>query len=176
MSNTKQRLDDLKSMLDDTNVTNNIKPAKTRKLTDKQLSFIEHYTSNGNNGTQAAISAGYAPTYATSKASQLLSDPLIKAEVNQRKALIKDKLEINKDWLLDQYMQVINSAQINGTDGEGTVHDRSNWIKALQAISKACGLDEPTKVDITTNGFNINYVIPQPDNEDDEETIEEDND
>lgn len=46
-------------------------------LTPQQLAFCEAYVANGRNGTQAAISAGYAASSAHVRASKLLAMPKI---------------------------------------------------------------------------------------------------
>lgn len=52
-----------------------------RNLTDKERAFCRYYVANGGNGTQAAISAGYAPGSAKVTASQMLRKPQIRAEI-----------------------------------------------------------------------------------------------
>lgn len=52
-----------------------------QRLTDKERAFCRYYIANGGNGTQAAISAGYAPGSAKVTASQMLKKPQIRAEI-----------------------------------------------------------------------------------------------
>ena len=56
---------------------------KDGKLTTKQKSFVNHYCSNGGNGTQAAISAGYSVKVAGEVGSENLMKPHIKAEIDK---------------------------------------------------------------------------------------------
>ncbi|MCC7347531.1 MAG: terminase small subunit [Variibacter sp.] len=52
-----------------------------QRLTDKERAFCRYYIANGGNGTQAAISAGYASGSAKVTASQMLKKPQIRAEI-----------------------------------------------------------------------------------------------
>lgn len=57
-------------------------------LTAKQEAFVNHYCSNGFNGTQAAISAGYSEKTAKTIAGQNLSKLIIKDAIDKFKANI----------------------------------------------------------------------------------------
>ena len=51
----------------------------------RRLKFVKHYISNGNNGVQAAISAGYSPKGAAVTASRLLTLPNISQALEQER-------------------------------------------------------------------------------------------
>ncbi len=53
-----------------------------KPLTPKQRAFIEHYLTNGFNGTRAALSAGYAESGAHVEAHRLLRNAKIKSEID----------------------------------------------------------------------------------------------
>lgn len=55
---------------------------KEVKLTAKQRAFVNAYISNGFNGGQAAIAAGYAPDSSYVEASRLLRNANIRAEID----------------------------------------------------------------------------------------------
>lgn len=57
--------------------------APAPKFTDKQQAFIDAYVTNGKNGTQAAITAGYSETSARVIAHENLTKPDIRAEINR---------------------------------------------------------------------------------------------
>ena len=57
---------------------------KNNKLNTRQKLFVEHYVANGFNGTQAAISAGYAPKNAAITASKLLSMAKVQEYLSKR--------------------------------------------------------------------------------------------
>lgn len=62
------------------------KQAKKKKLTPKQVAFVNHYMMNGGNGTRAAKAAGYAGDDVTlaSVAYDNLRKPQIRAELDAR--------------------------------------------------------------------------------------------
>jgi phage terminase small subunit len=49
----------------------------------RREAFAQAYIGNGRNGTQAAITAGYSPKTATVQAAQLLTDPNVRALINE---------------------------------------------------------------------------------------------
>lgn len=59
-------------------------PAAPRELTVKRQAFLNAYFSNGFNGTQAAITAGFSVRSARSIASELLTFPDVQAEIKRR--------------------------------------------------------------------------------------------
>jgi hypothetical protein len=66
------------------------------ELTDKQRAFISAYITNGFNGGQAAITAGYAAGSAYVEASRLLRNAKIKTEIE---ALFDDHVMTAKEVL-----------------------------------------------------------------------------
>jgi phage terminase small subunit len=52
--------------------------------------FAHAYIANGRNGTQAAITAGFAPASAQVTASQLLSDPMVRELVDELTANLQE--------------------------------------------------------------------------------------
>lgn len=53
-----------------------------KKLTEKQLRFIENYAGNAS---EAARLAGYPPKYASRIGSELMKDPRIRLKIQERK-------------------------------------------------------------------------------------------
>lgn len=64
--------------------------------TDKERAIVDQYFELGLNGTQAAIKAGYSKKSARQIASETLSKPYIRAEINRRLSL----MAMGKDELL----------------------------------------------------------------------------
>lgn len=63
-----------------------VKAGNSRQESEhKRRLFVEAYCSNGGNGKQAAITAGYAPKSAEVKASQLLRCDKVAAEIAERR-------------------------------------------------------------------------------------------
>lgn len=74
-------------------------------MTEKQKSFIEHYLID-RNGTQAAIRAGYSVQYAGQQAFQLLSDPEIQEQIQERLRKIKRMTGVDVDWVTERAKQI----------------------------------------------------------------------
>lgn len=77
-----------------------------RSLPMKQQQFVVEYLANGFNGTQAAITAGYAAKSADTQGSRLLANPKIKAVLAERAQKITAKREITAEWVLDSIAKV----------------------------------------------------------------------
>ena len=95
-------------------------------LTDKQHRFCEEYLANGYNGTQAAISAGYSEDSARQLASDTLSKPYIQTYLEDRKAQIAARLEVNQDRILRELSRIAFSdiRKLYNVDGAlKSVHD-----------------------------------------------------
>lgn len=54
------------------------------ELTEMQQAFVEHYVSNGANGAQAAIAAGYSEAGARGAAYKLINLPHVQAAITAR--------------------------------------------------------------------------------------------
>jgi phage terminase small subunit len=62
-----------------------IKPGTSKGAAiERRQAFVNAYLTNGRNGTQAAITAGFSAKTAHVTASQLLKDPKIAAQVQER--------------------------------------------------------------------------------------------
>jgi phage terminase small subunit len=72
-------------------------------LSYKALRFcIEYVTAGDNNGTQAAIRAGYANSTANRRAYELLHDDRIKAEIKRIQGELPEKIGINVDRITQE--------------------------------------------------------------------------
>lgn len=63
--------------------------------------FVEAYVENGGNGMEAAITAGFSPKSAKSKASHLLKVPKIKAAIEKRRAEVLEKAQEKTDLTIE---------------------------------------------------------------------------
>src|SRR5262245_35171215 len=68
-------------------------------MTDKQLRFIEEYTTDWN-GTQAAIRAGYGSAGARVEAHRLLTNANIRAAVAERARAITEANDVSQERVL----------------------------------------------------------------------------
>lgn len=106
------------------------------KLTTKQQLFVSAYCSNGFNGTQAALAAGYAEKSARFVGHENLTKPYIIEEIDKYKASISEKHMITVDSLieeLEEARQVALSAE---------TPQSSAAISATMGKAKLCGLDK----------------------------------
>ena len=62
--------------------------------------FAHAYIANGRNGTQAAVTAGFAPGSAQVTASQLLSDPMVRELVDNLTANLQTITELTTERVL----------------------------------------------------------------------------
>lgn len=114
-------------------------------LSAKHKAFCDEYLSNGMNATQAYKSV-YKTNDRVSEAasSRLLSNVKLKEYLQQEQNKTSEKLEITREFLIKEYLELINSAK---TD-ENFI-DRGNWNKSLAQLAKLLGLDAAIKQDIT---------------------------
>jgi len=114
-------------------------------LSAKHKAFCDQYLSNGFNATQAYKSVyGVSDKVAGSSAPRLLENARVKEYLQQEQNKTADKLEITREFLIKEYLELINSAK---TD-ENFI-DRGNWNKSLAQLAKLLGLDAAIKQDIT---------------------------
>lgn len=104
------------------------------KLTTKQQRFIEEYCSNGFNGTQAAISAGYSEKTAYSIANENLTKPEIKEEIDKYKAKLAQEAEITAMDLVRELEVAQRIAEENGQPGA--------YVSATMGKAKLLGLEK----------------------------------
>lgn len=72
------------------------------KLNTRQQAFVDYYLANGNNATQAAISAGYAQHTAQQQGSRLLLNVVVSEQITEFTSRMADKAEITRDYLNDR--------------------------------------------------------------------------
>lgn len=83
-----------------------------KKLTAKQKLFADEYLVDLN-ATQAAIRAGYSKKTAQRIGSEILSKPLVQAEIQKRQGRIQNKLEITQEKIVRELASI---AFANGAD------------------------------------------------------------
>lgn len=95
-----------------------------RSLNDRQTAFIGFYLIDFN-ATQAAIKAGYSSNGASQKGSTLLANDKIKAEIDRRKAALRARSEVSRDWLVhelaDEFRAAREPAVRLATDGKTVI-------------------------------------------------------
>ena len=118
------------------------------KLTPKQQRFIEEYMVDLN-ATQACIRAGYSKKTAGTIGEQNLRKLAIKSEIERLRGEQSKKLEITKDGLLRDLMEIKESSKNNFPPSA---------IKAIEVIGKWLGMDKPEEAK-DTDTDNITDII-----------------
>ena len=98
------------------------------KLTAKQQAFVREYLVD-NNGTQAAIRAGYSPNGADVAAVRLLAHARVAAELRRGQEKLAERTELNAEWVLRQLRSEVEQGEIP-----------SARIKATELIGKHIGM------------------------------------
>lgn len=86
--------------------------AKPRKLTAKQMRFVDEYLIDLN-ATQASIRAGYSPRTSYSIGVDLLKKPEIQTLLQKKRQKLSDKLEVSQEKVIKELAAV---AFANGAD------------------------------------------------------------
>lgn len=126
--------------------------------------FLSIYMQNGFNGTGAYILAKPNVSYdaARTEASKLLKKEHIQKELEIRKLALRNKENIELSFLVQNLKSVIYDVMQEETerDDNGRIiskPDRQNLLKSIDILAKLGG-HYTQKVDVTTNGENINTI------------------
>lgn len=143
-----------------------------REMTRKQQRFVDEYLVD-QNGTQAAIRAGFSKRTAGSIASEYLDKPSIKSEIDRRMKVAADKADITAESILrrlnlvaDRCIQeidpIVNASGIFKRDrNTGKIcfdFDSAGATRALELLGKTKGMFVD-KHDVTIGG---RMVIVRP--------------
>ena len=110
-------------------------------LSAKHKAFCDQYLSNGLNATQAYKSVyGVSDSVAGPSGDRLLKNAKIKSVIEEEMNKTSEKLEITREFLIKEYLELINSAK-----SDEDFIDRGNWNKSLAQLAKLLGLDSPIK-------------------------------
>ena len=101
-------------------------------MTPKQVAFVQHYCSNGQNATQAAISAGYAESGAHVEGARLLKNAKVISEIDKQRAKTAERCEISVETLTRELEADRELAR--------TIEQPSAAVAATNAIAKLHGL------------------------------------
>jgi phage terminase small subunit len=115
----------------------------------RTAAFVEHYIANGGNGTQAAISAGYAEKSAHVAASRLLKDDKVAAAIAQRRDKALASLELTTDLVLLELARIVrfDPRKLYKPDGSmKAVHELDDDTAAAIASVELDSQGRPTKV------------------------------
>jgi|ERR1043166_7377595 phage terminase small subunit len=112
-------------------------------LTPKQARFVSEYVANGNNGTQAAIAAGYSKNTAFVIASENLRKPKIVQEKDRLMSKLADEVGLTASYVMKRLKDCTN---LDESEKGQTV------LKALELAGKHHGLfTEKTELTVKTH-------------------------
>lgn len=127
------------------------KPARKRKpkLPPKQRAFVREYPKD-NNGTQAAIRAGYAEKGAAVTASKLLKNPKVRDAIAAAQEKAAKRADITVDEVLKRYWWLATADTSQAFDFSGksvTVRDLSELPEEVRyAIASIAQTKDGVKV------------------------------
>lgn len=130
-----------------------------RPLNDKQKQFLDIYISNRFRAYEAYLQVYQNNTQTSARvgAWRILQSPYAQDYIKEERKKFQLTMNIDKEWLVEEYLKIMESCETNGSDGEGTITDRSNWNKALAQLSKLLGLDEPDQIDVNIKKFKAKF-------------------
>jgi hypothetical protein len=138
-------------------------------ITNKRhKAFADEYLSNGMNGTQAYLSVYKGvkkEETARVNSSKLLTNTNIKAYIEEKQKELAKSKQIDQEFIINEYLQLLDSCKVEGNDGKGTIKDRTNWAKALAQLTKMLGLDAVQKIEIDHKGFKGLNIITDDEDE-----------
>jgi phage terminase small subunit len=122
---------------------------QTKKLTPKQETFCNAYVETGNasKAYRRAFEAGaMKPETINRRAVELLNNGKITARVEALQDELKSKFDVTKERVLKELARI----------GFADTDNLNAKIKALEAISKMLGFNEPERNDVTIGGATLN--------------------
>jgi phage terminase small subunit len=134
------------------------------EINPRHKAFADEYLVNGMNATQAYLSVYRSvkkEETARVNGSKLLTNANIQTYIAERQKENQKKIEIDQEWILREYMELLKSCKDEGLDGVGTIKDRTNWAKSLAQLTKMLGLDAPEKQEVEHKGLTINILKPK---------------
>lgn len=132
-------------------------PKNEDGLTDKQRAFAREYLKD-NNGTQAAIRAGYSAATAESQASRLLRNVKIRAFIDKHEQettqKVLSKLEISEERILQEYARIGFSDLRKVLAPGGHLLNPQDWdddtaaaIAGVEVVTRRVGYGEDAEVE-----------------------------
>lgn len=119
----------------------------TKRLTQKQYDFVNHYITNGFNAEQASLAAGYSKQYSQSQSYKLPSQPAIAEHLSHAYKKAEENTEISFEWIINKYMKIISAFERSPLSQDARV-----VIAALAELAKMRGFYAPDKkLSVTVN-------------------------
>lgn len=128
-----------------------------KKLSAKELSFVDYYCSNGKNATKAAISAGYSEKTARQIGSQLALRDRVKDAIKEKESEVAERNKITVDSLISE----LEEARVIALSMENP--QVSAAISATMGKAKLTGLDQPEgREGKEAQALDITFKVSEP--------------
>jgi phage terminase small subunit len=123
---------------------------KRNGLDQRQLLVIMYYM-EGHPKRDCLRMAGYAESTARKRCDRVFNNPMIKAEIEKRQAMLREKHELSEDWVIQRLMMIADSGatlakyKVIGKDGQlswdftGATEEDLAAINELTVTEKADG-------------------------------------
>lgn len=118
----------------------------------KYKDFARAYVANKHNGTQAAITAGYAANSAHVTSSKMLNIPKVQEFITQFEEKVSEEFLVTAKEQYEKHQKVYDMAMEIG--------QLSAANSAVKAQSELCGIEAPKKTETTING-GISLILPE---------------
>ena len=118
--------------------------ARKGELSPQQKAFADEYIANGRNVYQAALSAGYSPSYAKADSYLLLERPRVKAYIDER---LKPLLQA-RTLRVDEALAMVSDIAKGNENADGKRPSDNTRLKALDMYLRANG-QYTDKVEVT---------------------------
>jgi phage terminase small subunit len=112
-------------------------------LTEQQQRFVAEFVSNGGNGKQACVSAGYAAKSAHQEAYRLLRKPHVLDAVRKEQARVLGTMSAKALHVLDQLLGDTEISPAVRLDAAKTVLDRAGYVSARTPAHAIGSNDQP---------------------------------
>lgn len=102
---------------------------KGSRLSPKMKAFVEEFLVSGN-ASEAVLKAGYRTNNPAQLGAELRNHPLVSKVIEDRQAEVQDQREIERDYLLNKLVEVIDSSE----------EKTSDKLRAIELAGKAIAL------------------------------------
>lgn len=122
-----------------------VKPGTSKESAEARIElFAEAYIANGENGTHAALAAGYAEKSAHVQASRLLKDDKVQALIKEKRAKLARKYELTTEAVIAELAKIVHFDPRRVLDENGAVLPVHLWPDDVAAAISAFDVYEET--------------------------------
>lgn len=120
-------------------------------MTDRNKRFVKEYMRD-RNATQAAIRAGYCPINADVTGPRTLRKEDVKKAIAAEQAKLAAVCGVDLHWIVEHLVAIVENPNSKPRD----------VIMALDKLAKLLGLDQPQRLEVTTDGAAAIGIIEIP--------------